>query len=399
MKYYEDKLNMLKGGIPQQMQNGGEVSQDYYNPFDEGIAKAITNSRANMGMTQDQEHAALRASMLAMADNLRQNPLQRKGSIIDNFRTGINALSPAIATYDQTENVSLAQNNALAQQILAHKEHEEQAKAQEEERLWHRQHAENQLAENKRQHSETNAYQKELLDYKTKKNQQNSYLDQIAPIIRTDSAFDKTGKEAKAAADFYSEVQDVKHRYESLKTAMQEAGIDTTNPLAFKAAIRNASSVLSSFTKDPKLRAVATKYADVQASNKRAMQTAEKALKDGALTNFTVKYGDQNDLFPNFNEASDIFETKLDHMLHDAGSGYDASELSMQLGRHINKKNYPEIKRWMSEQQQASAAYQNSAAADITKPPVLMQDSSGNRFSIPVDEESDAENDGLIRIN
>ena len=115
-------------------------------------------------------------------------------------------------------------------------------------------------------------------------------------------------------------------------------------------------------TKDPKLRAVATKYADVQASNKRAMQTAEKALKDGALTNFTVKYGDQNDLFPNFNEASDIFETKLDHMLHDAGSGYDASELSMQLGRHINKKNYPEIKRWMTEQQQASVQNQNKAA-------------------------------------
>jgi hypothetical protein len=355
MKYYEDKLNMLKGGIPQQMQNGGEVSQDYYNPFDEGIAKAITSSRANMGMTQDQEHAALRNSMLAMANSLRQNPLQRKGSVIDNFRTGINALAPAIATYDQTENASLAQNNALAQQILAHKERQEQVTAQEEERLWHRQHAENQLAENKRHHN--------LLErFKKNKNQQNSYLDQIAPIIRTDSAFDKTGKEAKAAADFYSEVQDVKARYESLKTAMQAAGIDTTNPLAFKKAIREASSVLSSFTKDPKLRAVATKYADVQASNKRAMQTAEKALKDGALTNFTVKYGDQNDLFPNFNEASDIFETKLDHMLHDAGSGYDASELSMQLGRHINKKNYPEIKRWMSEQKQASVQNQNKAA-------------------------------------
>lgn len=153
MKYYEDKLNMLKGGIPQQIQNSGEVSQDYYNPFDEGIAKAITSSRANMGMTQDQEHAALRNSMLAMANSLRQNPLQRKGSVIDNFRTGINALAPAIATYDQTENASLAQNNALAQQILAHKERQEQVTVQEEERLWHRQHAENQLAENKRHHN------------------------------------------------------------------------------------------------------------------------------------------------------------------------------------------------------------------------------------------------------
>ena len=398
MKYYEDKLNMLKGGIPQQMQNGGEVSQDYYNPFDEGVAKAITSSRANMGMTQDQEHAALRNGMLAMANSLRQNPLRRSGSVIDNFRTGINALGPAIATYDQTENASLAQNNGLAQQILAHKEREQQAKAQEEERLWHRQHAENQLAENKRQHSEANAYQKELLDYKTKKNQRNSYLDQIAPMIRTDSAFDKTGKEARGAADFFDKTQELEKKYIKLKKTMQEAGIDTTNPLAFKEAIRNASSVLSSFTKDPKQRAVAEEYSDIAALIKQVQQEAEKHLKGSGLTDFTVKYAEDKNLYPNFKEIG-IFETKLKTLLDDAEKGYDASELSMQLGRHINKKNYPEIKRWMTEQQQASVQNQNNAAADIAKPPVLMQDSSGNRFSIPADEERDAENDGLIRIN
>lgn len=153
MNYNEQRLNVLKRGIPQEVQNGERVSQDYYNPFYEGIAKAIEASRANLGMTQDQQHAALRNSMLAMADNLRQNPLQRKGGIIDNFRTGINALAPAIQSYDQTENASLAQNNALAQQILAHKERERQVQAQEEERLWHRQHSENQLGEQKRHHN------------------------------------------------------------------------------------------------------------------------------------------------------------------------------------------------------------------------------------------------------
>ena len=190
MKYYEDKLNMLKGGIPQQMQNGGEVSQDYYNPFDEGIAKAISSSRANMGMTQDQEHAALRNGMLAMANSLRQNPLQRKGSVIDNFRTGINALGPAIATYDQTENASLAQNNTLAQQILAHKEREQQAKAQEEERLWHRQHSENQFAENKRhnnllerfkqnKHSDSSLAERKYIDELQKEQKSTNDLEKI----------------------------------------------------------------------------------------------------------------------------------------------------------------------------------------------------------------------------
>lgn len=340
------------------------------NPYFEGVGLA----RQSIKPTDEQQYDSMNKALLQLASSIGKRPMQNRSGFLNNISQFAPDFADANLAYQANQQQVEASNAKTLQEQINHEMKvrkymmdQEQARSAQEERLWHRQHAENQLAESKRQHSNTNAYQKALLDYKTKKNQQNSYLDQIAPMIRTDSAFDKTGKEAKAAADFYSEVQDVKARYESLKTAMQEAGIDTTNPLAFKKAIREASSVLSSFTKDPKLRAVATKYADVQASNKRAMQTAEKALKDGALTNFTVKYGDQNDLFPNFNEASDIFETKLDHMLHDAGSGYDASELSMQLGRHINKKNYPEIKRWMTEQQQAFVQEQNSAA-DIAKP-------------------------------
>jgi hypothetical protein len=372
MAYNEERLELLQQGIPENQQQG------VYNPFDEGVAKAISSARSNFGMTQDQEHAALRNSMLAMANSLSQNPLQKKGSVLDNFRTGISALAPAIGAYDQTENASLTQNNALAQQILAHKEREGQAAAQKEERLWHREHAENQLFETKKQHDETNANQKAMLDYKINKgNTQNSYLDEIAPLFTTDHAKDQSGKEAKAAAAFYSEVENVKTEYESLKTTMQKAGIDTTDPLAFQKGVRGASGIVSSFTKDPKQRAVATKYADVQASIKRVMQTAEKALKDGALTNFTVRYGDQNDLFPNFNETADVFETKLNHMFRDAEAGYDAAELSMRLRRQVNLKNYPKIKKWIVEQQQTSLQDQNSAV-NVAEP-VTTEGQTGNK--------------------
>ena len=76
------------------------------------------------------------------------------------------------------------------------------------------------------------------------------------------------------------------------------------------------------------------------------MQTAEKALKDGALTNFTVKYGDNNKLYPSFgSESYDEYERKLTTMLHDASTSYEASSLALQTGRHIDKHNYPLIKQ------------------------------------------------------
>ena len=135
------------------------------------------------------------------------------------------------------------------------------------------------------------------------------------------------------------------HKYQDLKDTMTKAGIDTTNPFVFNKALRNASGFLSSFTKDPTQREIASKYADLAAANKRAMQSAEKALKDGALTNFTVKYGDDNKLYPSFgSEPYDEYERKLKTMLNDARTGYESSSLALQTGRHIDKHNYAKIK-------------------------------------------------------
>jgi hypothetical protein len=119
----------------------------------------------------------------------------------------------------------------------------------------------------------------------------------------------------------------------------------TTDPLIFNKYLRQASGFFSSFSKDPIQREIASKYADLLAANKRAMQTAEKALKEGALTNFTVKYGDDNKLYPSFgSENYDEYERKLHDMLDNAKRGYETSSLALQTGRHIDKHNYSTIK-------------------------------------------------------
>lgn len=128
--------------------------QDSYNPFDAGIQKAISSARTSLGMTGQQEEAALRSSMLAFADSMAQQP--REKGFLNNFAAIGRGLSPAIRAHDDAENAAFAQNNALANQILSYKAAEEQRLAQAEERLWHRQHAERQLGEQRRYHDMMN---------------------------------------------------------------------------------------------------------------------------------------------------------------------------------------------------------------------------------------------------
>lgn len=347
-------MNYLQSQQQQQPNNQVQQGQTDFNPFDAGIARAISSARESLGMTEKQQDKAMRSSLLTFADNIAQQPRQR--GFFKNFGSAARALSPAIRDYDQSEDQALQQNNNLANQILAYKGAEEKKQGQLENQnwgrqnqlenqAWNRQHAENQLAEQRRHHDVQAGYNERAFDYKNRKYGEDSALDKIAPLIRTDSAFDRVGNETKSAAAFYNEVQDIQAKTEQLKAAMKDAGIDYTNPLAFKKAIRDATNIFSSFTKDPKLRTIAKLYDDLTASNKRAMQTAEKALTGKSLTDFTVKYGDNENLFPSLAKDNyDVYEKKMESLLHDAKAGYEASELAMQTGRHVNKRNYDQVR-------------------------------------------------------
>jgi len=312
-------------------------------PFDKAIMKAISSAKESIGMDSDQEDRALRNSILSFGEEMSKMP-KRKG-FMANFAQAGRALAPALKTHDAYEHEAEEENKRMLEYAQNLRAAEEAKIAQLEANAYQREMADKQLSHQQAMLNEQKRYHQGLLDMKSSKYKSDSELDRIAPKIRTDSAFDKVGLQTRKAAEFYDEVKQMEAKYNDLKTIMQKAGIDTTDPLIFNKYLRQASGFFSSFSKDPIQREIASKYADLLAANKRAMQTAEKALKEGALTNFTVKYGDDNKLYPSFgSENYDEYERKLHDMLDNAKRGYETSSLALQTGRHIDKHNYSTIK-------------------------------------------------------
>lgn len=150
-------LNQLQNKVNQQGEGQNIPSQQPYNPFNEGIQRAISAARDSLGLTEKQQDKALRRSLLAFGNNIAQQPV-RKG-FWNNFGDIARSMSPAIAEYDIAEDEMMDQNNALARQILDYEARMEDRalRAQDrqiaaDEREWHHRHAENMLAEQRRYH-------------------------------------------------------------------------------------------------------------------------------------------------------------------------------------------------------------------------------------------------------
>lgn len=136
----------------QNTQNQQATSQQSqpYNPFDSGIQKAIASARQSLGMTKDQEENAFNRGLLAFGDAIAGSP--REKGFLNNLTSAGRALSPGIRAYDEAEAGSLAENQALANEILKQDALEKQRQIEAEDRAWRRQLSERQLGEQSRAH-------------------------------------------------------------------------------------------------------------------------------------------------------------------------------------------------------------------------------------------------------
>ena len=121
------------------------------NPFDEGIAKAISSTRSNLGMSRDQEHRAINNALLALGNGLATEPVQR--GFKNNLGVIGRAMNPALSAYNTSEDAAIAENERLANQILQQQRAQEGLEAAKEEKAWHRKFQERQLEETKRHHN------------------------------------------------------------------------------------------------------------------------------------------------------------------------------------------------------------------------------------------------------
>lgn len=121
------------------------------NPFDEGIAKAISTTRSNLGMSRDQEHRAINNALLALGNGLANEPVQR--GFKNNLGVIGRAMNPALSAYNTSEDTAIAENERLANQILQQQRAEQALADAREEKAWHRKFQERQLEETKRHHN------------------------------------------------------------------------------------------------------------------------------------------------------------------------------------------------------------------------------------------------------
>ncbi len=131
--------------------NRMQVLPERRNPFDEGIAKAISSTRSNLGMSRDQEHRAINNALLALGNGLAAEPRVR--GFKNNLGVIGRAMNPALSAYNTSEDTAIAENERLANQILQQQRAEQALADSREEKAWHRKFQERQLEETKRHHN------------------------------------------------------------------------------------------------------------------------------------------------------------------------------------------------------------------------------------------------------
>lgn len=129
------------------------------NPFDEGIAKAISSTRSNLGMNRDQEHRAINNALLALGNGLAAEPVQR--GVKNNLGVIGRAMNPALSAYNTSEDTAIAENERMANQILQHQRAEQALADSREDKAWHRKFQERQLEETKRYHNLLDNFKRE----------------------------------------------------------------------------------------------------------------------------------------------------------------------------------------------------------------------------------------------
>ena len=129
------------------------------NPFDEGIAKAVSSTRSNLGMSRDQEHRAINNALLALGNGLAGEPRVR--GFKNNLGVIGRAMNPALSAYNTSEDTAIAENERLANQILQQQRAQEALEAAKEEKVWHRKFQERQLEETKRYHNLLDNFKRE----------------------------------------------------------------------------------------------------------------------------------------------------------------------------------------------------------------------------------------------
>jgi len=380
-------LNYLQSQQPQQGQEMAQPQQGHqapYNPFDVGIQKAIASARESLGMTDKQQNNAIRNSMLTFAK--ANSELPREKGFFNNFASVGKALNPALVQYGTDENAALDQNYKLGNQILDYQGQERDRQAQEEERAWRRQHAEAQLAETRRSH--------DMINNRANGNSntmENSPLGGDFIPIESKSERLMYTKDKKASGDILKELSSIKKDYDEFKELSKDDLINPMSQYGAGTAANATKDFFGYFTGNEGLRKETSKRKALDAKLGKFAVELERKIKGGVLSEGMVKRFENKGLLPALTDAPDVFEEKLNNLTQEMAERYKASEASLRYGAHISPYDLEKLENKARGQMDETSELSNQEA-------VLMQDQSGQQYSIPRDEVEDAVNDGLLLV-
>lgn len=337
---YLQAQNSQSQGIPDnQMQGVGQSapSQGNYNPFDNGISKAIESARASLGMTQKQQDKALRSSMLAFANNMSQQPRER--GFFNNFASIGRAMSPALTTYDQEETSALNENNTLANQILKYQGQEEDRRALEEQRAWQRQHSEAQLGESRRYHNLMAQKNNPAMNVNI-----SGLGENFVPIA---SKSERTGyvKDKKASGEILQELSSIKKDYDQFREIAKDDLIDPMTPYGIGTAANASKDLFGYFSGNENLRKETSKRKALEAKLGKFAVELERKIKGGVLSEGMVKRFENKGLLPALSDPPDVFEEKLNNLTEEMNERYKAADSSLRYGVHISPYDLQQLEQ------------------------------------------------------
>lgn len=373
----------MEGVNPQTLLNRQMESNN--NPFDSGIRRAVETARESLGMTEKQQDKALRRGLLNFAANIANTPKQK--GFFANFGAASRAAIPAMIEYDTAGSAYEAENNALANQILAYQDKQKAELAKAEEQAWKRQLEEDKLAESRRYHDLTADYQNAKL------NAQNQSAvsplgDNFAPI---ESKAERTNysKLKQSTGEVLGDLKEIEKQFQNLQSITKDDLVNPMNPYIGSYA-NKTKDLFTYFSKDStdkgKLeREKSIKRKAFEAEVNKFQVEFERKLKGGVLGKGIIEIFDKKKMLPSVGDAPDVFAQKLEDLEKMISNRYEAADTSLRYNTHISPYDMENLKK------QQGMGQNNQREEGTTN--VIMQDNLGNKYNIPSGDVESALND------
>lgn len=335
-------------------------------PFDSGIMRAVKSAKTSLGMDEEQSDRATRNSLLSFSDALQQDQAPVGKGFMGKFAAAGRAMSPALKTYDQYEDLAKNENMQLSRDAQNFRSLEEAKIAKMEQDAYLREMNDRKMALERERLDEMRDYHKGILAKNNQLNESALPFVQSGKFTKSNNKLteNRLTKQYEVASNLVYKIDNIKNDYLELQQLMEEAGIPFNDAtLQSLSKIPLATSLIASFRdeNDP-YRKIAEKVGKIRSETERLAMEYEAADKQRGLTDFTVKYANNRSLFPKIGESVD-FLAKLDKLKKDADLSSMAADASLRYGINVNKNNYKDfltIKNQLEQQGQLSIPSSNT---------------------------------------